>query len=295
MVLISLFLAAGVALGVFEAVTHSGGLHQASIPAGQSTTSSSRTSESTAPTTTTLAVTKTTIAPLVIPPKFSQFRGLVRRIEAYGVSVAELRPLPSSERKYTGVKVVLPPQSDAQMAIATHLVERAAILEKKAGTQIDEVLVAHLTSSGQVMDSTGHYVNDTIDPSWYAPAGMTLEEAAQEIRTYLYAALGSSPFHLVQLSVTPDPDGTRVVRVEFSVASAAVANEYVANHSLPSAAGLIDYLNAHHDAKLGLVLTEISTAAEEPIYGNAVDWELPGDTGGWAPSLTNMTVPYSHP
>jgi hypothetical protein len=176
-------------------------------------------------------------------------------------------------------------QAPPKDVIGTVLVERAAILEKMRGTEIEAIGVAYLKQSGEIVEGPAEPVTQTIDPSWYEPAGLALEEAARRVQVDSSSRLASSPFEIVQVSAVTDPYGTRVLTVRLAVASVAVANEAL-DHL--DAVGDVGALNAEDEAKIGVVLVEIETAAGEPVLWGITDLQLASTTAWFAQGLTDF-------
>ena len=244
------------------------------------------------PATTTGSVeTTTTTLPMSIPPEFSRFAPFVERLQIQGLAVAELRRIPSTYSFGAGgVEVVLRSKSTNQAGtpedvIGTVLVERAAILEKMRGTEIEAIGVAYLKQSGEIVEGPAEPITQTIDPSWYEPAGLALEEAARRVQVDSSIRLASSPFEIVQVSAVSDPYGTRVLTVRLAVASVAVANEAL-DHL--DAIGDVGTLNAQDEAKIGVVLVEIETTAGEPVLWGITDLQLASTAAWFAQGLTSF-------
>jgi len=230
-----------------------------------------------------------------IPPEFSQFGGLVERLVAQGVAVAELREMPYAQDYGTGVEVVLRSQASDQKAtpedaLAVHLVFRAAVLEKMAGTDIEAVGVAFLRS-GKIEFHSVVPIDKAIDPSWYiTPApGLSLQQAAKRAEANISARLVSSPFRLTQLEVTQDPDGTRVLRAELDVAAVSTANQAI--DDLDTIGEVVGALNQDYQAKIGVIRTEINTTGGEPVLWSIRDLQLKSSTWWQDEGITEGAYP----
>jgi len=235
----------------------------------------------------------TTTFTVEIAPEFVQFSGLVEHLVAQGVAVAELREMPFAEEYGTGVEVVLRseatgPRWAPEDVLATHLVFRAAVLEKMARTDIDAVGVAFV-GQGEVESQSVVPIDKTIDPDWYATPGLTLEEAAQRATTEISAGLASSPFDLVELTVIQEPDGTRVLRARLTVAGVPEANESIDDLNVVGA--VVGALNDEHQAKIGVVRTEVSATDGEPVKWSIGDLQLKSSTWWQAEGITEGTYP----
>ena len=243
--------------------------------------------------------TTITSLPVSIPPEFSQFRGMVERLQAQGVAVASLRLMTSSEDYGTGVEVVLQSNSSGgkgtpEDAIGSRLVFRAAVLEKMGGTQIDAVGVAYLKPSGEIVFSHVVPIDRTIAAEWYATPGLSLEEVTERATADISARLASGPFAIVEVRATQDPDGTRVLRVKLTVPSIAIANEAINDQSRAIGAA-VGALNEENQAKIGVVRTEIDTSAGEPVLWAIADLQLEGASHWEAEGITNGAYPRPQP
>ena len=245
------------------------------------------------------AETTTTTLSVSIPAEFSQYRGLVARLEAEGVAVAELRPMPDADTYGAGVEVVLRSNSSGQAGtpqdtMGSALVFRAAVLAKMAGTKIDAVGVAYLKPSGQIVFASVVPIDRAVDASWYGAPGLTLAEVAQRVRAEVSAKLASSPFKLAQVKTTRDPDGTQVLWATFTVASIAVANDSI-NDPGNAVGDAVYSLNAQDEAKIGVMRVQIDTAAGEPVLWVFTDIDLQTGTAWVAPGITNLSGPRPEP
>ena len=169
-----------------------------------------------------------TTAPVSIPPDLAVFKSLVERLQAQGVAVTTLRPMPTEDYG-PGVEVVLRSLSPddrgtPEDAIASHVVYRAAVLEKMAGMAIDSVGVVIVSATGERLGGSWVPLDREIDPVWYEPATMSLEEAVSEKQKEIRASLQEGPFTLKEVRGETDPDGTRVLWVTVSAPALAEAN-----------------------------------------------------------------------
>jgi hypothetical protein len=230
--------------------------------------------------------------PVSIPPELSRYASLVGRLQAQEVAVVALRDL--SDPEYgSGVEVVLRSQSGVQKGtpqdiIGGALVFRAAILEKMAGTDIDAVGVAYQKPSGEIERSFVEPIDRTIEASWYAAPGLTLEEVSERVTQAISASFASGPFQVMEVRATLDPDGTRVLWVKLAVSSVAVANDHI-NEPADAVGGIVDSLNTNGQAKIGVIRSMIDTTAGEPVKWILTDLQLQSSTSWNADGITNET------
>jgi hypothetical protein len=238
--------------------------------------------------------TSTTLA-VSIPPELSVFAGLVEGLQAQGVQVAGVRPLPSSAGYGSGIEVVLRATSTGQKTnpedvMAYALVFRAAVLARAAGIRIDGVGIAYQDPSGEIVSSNSGPVNKSIDPAWQSAAGLTANQVTERVMADVSAKLASRPFRIADIHTTVDPDGTTVLWGTFTVSGTALdASAEEPGNAMADAALA---LNSGHQAKIGVIRTEVDTEADEPLYWVFSDQELEMGTSWQSDALgTYFRVP----
>jgi hypothetical protein len=258
---------------------------------GDGTTSSATISSTSSSTSTTISVS--------IPPDLATFEPLVRRLQAQGVAVTAIGPMPTQDYG-PGVEVVLHSRSTDGLgtpedAIASHLVYRAATLEKMAGTPIDSVGVVIMSVSGERLGGSWVPLDREIDPAWYEPAGMSLEEAVSEKQEELDVLLQGSPFTLREIRGEIDPDGTRVLWVVVSAPGLAEADAGIASllsATFPDSDGTPGSVNL---AKIGVIRTQVYSEDGTLLVDDCKDLQLLSDTAYIHPGITNYWFPSPAP
>ena len=240
-----------------------------------------------------------TTTPVSIPPDLAVFKPLVERLQAQGVAVTELRPMPTQDYG-PGVEVVLrslgtDDRGTPEDAISSHLVYRAAIMEKMAGMAIDSVGVVIVSATGERLGGSWVPLDREIDPVWYEPATMSFEEAVIEKQKELGASLQGGPFTLKEVRGETDPDGTRVLWVIVSAPTLAEANAGIGSLLTVTFPDPGDRPGSTNPAKIGVIRTRVYTDDGTLLIDDYKDLQLLSDTAYIHPGITNYWFPSPAP